>query len=140
MSIVPRPSILRKLRIALIAMAVFGALLWGGHEWLLSSAQSTLNQRLTERGLSLTYSSLSWSLRGGVTLHDAALSRLSPGNEALIEITFDLEPLRAVLDALQFKPGTGLFSVAGTFNLDLREATATWNAKLHGTAAGSSTT
>ena len=211
----------RKLRITLIAVATSSVLLWGGYEWLLSNAQSALTKRLAKRGLSLTYSSDSWSLWGGVTLHDAALRRLSPGNEPLIEISelhvevlwrevwnthsattrwqtdeasltlhddkgeislqhfttdfelrgdkidiaslstsngpvafaltgqiltatasgtpsekkfsLNLKPLRVVLKALGLKPDAGRFTIAGSFNLDLREEIVTWNAKLHGT-------
>jgi len=64
-----------------------GALLFGTYDWLVSAAQSTLRQRLNEHGLNLTYSSQSWSLWGGITLNDAALRSLPPGNEPLIEIS-----------------------------------------------------
>lgn len=78
---------LRKLRIALIAVIGTTLLLWGGYEWLVDTAQARLKQRLADRGLSLTASSQTWSIWGGITLHDAALRRLSPGNEPLIEIS-----------------------------------------------------
>lgn len=80
-------SHLRKLRIVSIVIVGVAALLWVGYEWLVSAAHAKLKQRLADRGLSLTASSQSWSLRGGITLKDAALRRLSPGNEPLIEIS-----------------------------------------------------
>jgi len=76
----------RRLRLALIVMAVCAGVLFGAHHWLVSTAQSTLRRRLTEHGLSLTSSSESWSLRGGITLKNAALRGL-PDNEPLIEIS-----------------------------------------------------
>ncbi len=80
------PSPHRKLRLTLIVTAVFVVLLFGAYHWLVSTAQSTMRQRLTERGLNLTSSSESWSLFGGITLKDAALRGL-PDNEPLIEIS-----------------------------------------------------
>jgi hypothetical protein len=71
---------------ALIVMGVLVVVLFGGYHWLVSTAQSTLRQRLTDRGLNLTSSSESWSLLGGVTLNNAALCGL-PDNEPLIEIS-----------------------------------------------------
>lgn len=44
----------------------------------------------------------------------------------------DLKPLRAVLDTLDFKPGTGTFAITGGFTLDLRPAAVQWSADLHG--------
>ncbi|WP_395730587.1 hypothetical protein [Prosthecobacter sp.] len=76
----------RRLRMALIVTAVLGVVLFGAYHWLVSTAQSTLRQRLTERGLNLTSSSESWSLFGGITLNNAALRGL-PDNEPLIEIS-----------------------------------------------------
>jgi|GEM_PF-935674 len=76
----------RRLRLALIATAVFVVVLFGAYHWLVSTAQSTLRRRLTEQGLNLTSSSESWSLFGGVTLNNAALRGL-PDNEPLIEIS-----------------------------------------------------
>ena len=71
---------------ALIVTAVLGVVLFGANHWLVSTAQSTLRQRLTERGMNLTSSSESWSIFGGITLNNAALCGL-PDNEPLIEIS-----------------------------------------------------
>ncbi len=76
----------RRLRVALIVMGVLVVVLFGAYHWLVSTAKSTLRQRLTEHGLNLTSSSESWSLLGGITLNNAALCGL-PGNEPLIEIS-----------------------------------------------------
>lgn len=212
-----------RLRLLLIGMTLTGALLFGAYQWLVNTAQSTLRQRLIEHGLSLTYTSQSWSPWGGITLNDAALRRLSPGNEPLIEITalhvdilwrevwharavvtrwhindatltlhdpegavalqhfttdfavrddkidltrldavngpvtfavtgqiiiaaasdaptahdqgfqLNLKPLRAVLDTLEFKPGTGPFMITGSFTVDLRQTAVMYGAALHGT-------
>ncbi|MDB6139596.1 MAG: AsmA-like C-terminal region, partial [Verrucomicrobiaceae bacterium] len=78
----PRPH---KLRLAAIILAVVAAILWGGYEWLLSTAQSKLKQRLADRGLSLQYTSESWSPWNGLSLSQAELHRLSPGHEPLFE-------------------------------------------------------
>ncbi len=67
-------------------MTVFAALLLVGYHWLVTTAQATLRQKLSERGLSLTYSRESWSILGGITLTDAALRSL-PANDPLIEIS-----------------------------------------------------
>ncbi len=80
----PRQRLLRIVLSAIIGIAI---LLWAGCEWLVSTAQSRLKQRLADRGLTLTASSQTWSLRGGITFHDAALSRLSPGKGPLIEFS-----------------------------------------------------
>ncbi|MCF7788563.1 MAG: AsmA-like C-terminal region-containing protein [Prosthecobacter sp.] len=76
----------RRLRLELIAMGVIIAVSFGAYHWLVSTAQATLRQRLTERGLNLTSSSESWSLFGGIALNNAALRGL-PDNEPLIEIS-----------------------------------------------------
>ncbi|WP_395736832.1 hypothetical protein [Prosthecobacter sp.] len=75
-----------RLRTVLLVLAVLAVLLVGGYHWLVSTAQKTMRQCLSERGLSLTSSSESWSLLGGITLNDAALRSL-PSNDPLIEIT-----------------------------------------------------
>ena len=77
----------RKLRIVLSVVIGVAFLLWGGCEWLVSTAHSKLKQRLADRGLTLTASSQSWSIWGGITLKGAALRRMSPGNEPLIEFS-----------------------------------------------------
>ncbi len=86
MSWITRPK-LRLLRIVLSAIIGIALLLWVGCEWLVSTAQARLKQRLAERGLSLTASSQSWSIRGGITFNQAALRYLSPGKEPLIEFS-----------------------------------------------------
>ena len=78
---------LRVLRIVLSTFVCIALLLWAGGEWLVHTAQSRLKQRLADRGLTLTASSQTWSLRGGITFHDAALSRLSPDKKPLIEFS-----------------------------------------------------
>ncbi len=222
MSSAPVRSPHRKLRIALIVLAVMIALLFGAYEWLISKAQTTLRERLAQRGLNLTYSSEFWTPWGGITLKDAALRRLTPANEPLIEISalhveilwreawharavithwyiddailtlhdqegpvalqhfsadfairddkielarldaangpvtfavkgeiitaaakdapaqkdpafqMNLKPLRSVLDTLDFKPGTGPFTITGSFAVDLRQTAVMWSATLHG--------
>jgi len=78
---------LRQVRIVLCVFIGMAALLWGGCEWLVNTAQARLKQRLADRGLSLTASSQSWSIRGGITFQGAALRRMSKGNEAWIEFS-----------------------------------------------------
>lgn len=87
MAIISIPKLPCWLRIALIIMAVMAVVSWAGYQWLVSTAKSKLNQALTERGLSLTAASQSWSILGGITLKDAVLRHLSAGNEPLIEIS-----------------------------------------------------
>ncbi len=78
---------LRNVRIVFSVVIGIAFLLWGGCEWLVSTAQAKLKQRLADRGLSLTASSQSWSIRGGITFHGAELRRMSPGSDALIEFS-----------------------------------------------------
>ncbi|MDB6007078.1 MAG: AsmA-like C-terminal region [Prosthecobacter sp.] len=77
----------RKLRIALITIAVLGVLVFGAYHWLVNKAQTTLRERLSERGLALTYNSVSWSPWGGITLQQAALKSVEADKEPLIEIS-----------------------------------------------------
>lgn len=77
----------RLLRILLCAVIGISLLLWGGCEWLVSTAQSRLRQRLADRGLSLTASSQTWSIWGGITLKKAVLGHLAPGGKPLIEFS-----------------------------------------------------
>ncbi len=213
----PRSS--HKLRIAGISLVVLATLAWGGYEWVISSAQNTLHQRLAQRGLSLKYTNQSWSPWKGLSLEGATLSRL-PGNEPLVEIsalhidllwreawekktavtrwqtsdaklnlhdtqgvvslehfttdfvlredkievarldtangpvvfnlkgqiltassdpsqpdsgfTLNLRPVRAVLEAVNVKPGTGPLTISGPFALDVRSDVSVWSATLHG--------
>ena len=78
---------LRQVRLVLGVVIGIALLLWGGCEWLVSTAQARLKQRLAERGLTLTASSQTWSIWGGIRLNEAALSRLSLGKEPLIEFS-----------------------------------------------------
>ena len=87
MSVVATRSRLRKWRIVIIIAAVMAAALWGGYEWLLSTAKTKINEELAARGLSLKYSGQTWSPWRGLTLKDAVLFRRSEGREPLIEIT-----------------------------------------------------
>lgn len=47
--------------------------LWGGYEWATAKAETTLNQRLAERSLYLSYSSRSWIPWRGLSLNDVEL-------------------------------------------------------------------
>jgi len=214
------PSRSRRFRLAGILLAAVAALTVGGYFWLVSAAERALNDRLTQRGLSLKYSSRTWSPWDGLSLKEAVLRRLSAGNEPLLELSalhvdllwreawhsgtavtrwqtqdatltlhdeqgpvtlehfttdfvlrdgkFDIarldtsngpltfalagqiltdaddaapsdggfalnvKPIRAVLGALNVKPGTGPLTLNGTFAFDLRSTPSTWNATLHG--------
>lgn len=77
----------RRLRIAIIATAVMAVLLVGAYHWLVNKAQTTLRERLNERGLALTYSDVTWSPWGGITLEDAALKSLEADKEPLMELS-----------------------------------------------------
>lgn len=76
-------------------------------------------------GLRTNDGTLSFDLSGKI---------LMPGPSATSEtdVTPDLEPLRATLSALNFKPGGGGFAVAGSFTVDARPTPTTWNADLTG--------
>lgn len=87
MSKVSAPSLARRLRVPLIALAGVAALLWFGCEWLVSRAQIQVKESLAARGLSLTSKSESWSLWGGITLQDAVLSQVSGNRPPLLQIS-----------------------------------------------------
>lgn len=202
-----------------ISLAVLAALFAGSYFWLVNAAGTKLNERLALRGLSLKYSSKSWSPWAGLSLQQAVLRRLAAGNEPLIELSalhvdilwreawagrsavtrwrtenatltlhdgegaltlehfttdfvlrdgkldvarldtsngplafalagqiltgtvaspretafsLDLKPIRAVLGALNVKPGTGPLKLSGHFAFDLRSTPSLWSATLQG--------
>ncbi len=87
MSVSSSPSRLHRWHLALVILSIITALLWGVYEWLLNTAQTKLNERLRARGLSLNYSSKTWSPWRGLTLKDAVLGRLNQPHEPLIELS-----------------------------------------------------
>ena len=70
---------------------------------------------------------LSLALSGKILLSASA----GPTNDA---ISLDLNPIRATLAALKFKPGSGIFAVKGTFSVDSSASPPTWQADLAGAA------
>ncbi len=46
--------------------------------------------------------------------------------------SLNLKPVRAVLESLNVKPGTGPLTLSGSFAFDLRPSPSLWNATLHG--------
>ncbi len=70
----------------------------------------------------------------GTLSFDVSGKILMPGSSAKSEgdVTPDLEPLRATLSALNFKPGGGGFAVQGSFTVDAKPTPTTWNADLTG--------
>jgi len=49
------------------------------------------------------------------------------------QFSLNLMPIRVALNTLELEPRSGLFTITGAFNLDLREASVIWSSKLHGT-------
>lgn len=86
MSHPPHPTFFHRFRWLLILAALLPLLLWGGVEWLVGKARSKLDQRLADRGLELTYKSETWTPWGGITLHEAALTRRSAEREPVASI------------------------------------------------------
>lgn len=59
----------------------------------------------------------------------------TPG-AARIPLQLDLHVLRSVLDGLNFPAATHLFTIAGTFTVDLRQTPAVWQTDLRGSGQG----
>ncbi|WP_395745359.1 AsmA-like C-terminal region-containing protein [Prosthecobacter sp.] len=83
----PRSKLHRFLRWLLLLAALLPLLLWGSYEWLVGKARNTLDQRLADRGLQLTYKSETWTPWGGITLRDAALTHVGTGAEPVASIS-----------------------------------------------------
>lgn len=83
----PLPTLSRRIRWLLIIAALLPLLMWGAYEWLVSKARSTVEQRLADRGLELTYKSETWTPWDGITLQDAALVRRTAAREPVASIT-----------------------------------------------------
>lgn len=75
----------RRLRWALVSLAVIVAVGLIGYHALLSAGQKELKQQLAARGLSLESSSEWWSFLGGIVLKDASLRHLDDAHQPLIE-------------------------------------------------------
>ncbi|MDB6007615.1 MAG: AsmA-like C-terminal region [Prosthecobacter sp.] len=83
-----------RIRCLLIIAALLPVLMWGAYHWLVVKARSTLDQRLADRGLELTYKSETWTPWGGITLQEAALIRRRAAREPVASISnvhIDLE-------------------------------------------------
>lgn len=87
--LVPQPRILTHgiLRWLLVGVGLLALLIWGGGVWAAGRARQTLNERLARRNLQLTCRSESWSPWHGVTLTEAALTRLSGNHEPVASIS-----------------------------------------------------
>lgn len=82
----PRSKLYCVLRWLLLLTALLPLLLWGAYEWLVGKARSTLDQRLADRGLQLTYKSETWTPWGGITLEEAALTHRGAGKEPVASV------------------------------------------------------
>ncbi|WP_170156839.1 AsmA-like C-terminal region-containing protein [Roseimicrobium gellanilyticum] len=217
----PRPRRRRWPWVLLVLVLLLCGGLWGAYEWATAKAVATLNSRLAERSLYLSYTSGSWvpwkglglenmvlyqdeartkplialsnldvelpwqemaahhefisrwklsdatlelhDPKGKVTLEHVSMeavvrdgvieySRLDLKNgprlfsfsgaihlgsdkekeESPKEFVMDLDPMRSILDALDFKEDAGVFHISGKVSFDARETPMTWSADLIG--------
>ncbi len=77
----------RRLRLALVSLAVIWAIGWVAYHALLSAGQKKLREQLAARGLSLESRSESWSFLGGIVLKDAALRHVDGVHQPLVELS-----------------------------------------------------
>jgi hypothetical protein len=217
----PRPKRRRWPWVLVVFALLFCGGLWGAYEWATVKAVRTLNNRLAERSLYLSYTSSSWVPWKGLGLENMALyqdeARTKPIialssldvelpwqemakdrefisrwklNDATLELhdekgkvslehvtvnaevrdgiieysrlemkngprlfslagqihlktdkeanatpgefVMDLDPMRSILDTLDFKEDAGKFLISGKLSFDARQAPMTWNADLTG--------
>ncbi len=83
--------------------------------------------RVDVLSLLATEGPVSWALNGTI------LFKVDPNAAPKAgDFSVDLGPVRAVQQAMDIKPGTGPFHVAGGFSVDLQQSAAVWQARLTG--------